>query len=137
MNMLCNPTFYLLIKFCMKPKEYLWSMLIIMLFLTENLVGCVGTGTPPNPIFSIKLPPHSKFPPHSYSSQTHFLILFRALGSDTTMDWKGRSALFVQLIVVTCIFNVIDALNFKNNTHQAEYGQFLIANGVARTPPMG
>ncbi|XP_048438309.1 alpha-galactosidase-like isoform X1 [Pyrus x bretschneideri] len=53
------------------------------------------------------------------------------------MDWKGRSALFVQLIVVTCIFNVIDALNFKNNTHQAEYGQFLIANGVARTPPMG
>ncbi|KAM1593064.1 hypothetical protein FF1_036793 [Malus domestica] len=53
------------------------------------------------------------------------------------MDWKGRSALFVQLIVVTCIFNVIDALNYKNNTHQAEYGQFLIANGVARTPPMG
>ncbi|PQQ07207.1 hypothetical protein Pyn_15359 [Prunus yedoensis var. nudiflora] len=28
-------------------------------------------------------------------------------------------------------------MNFRNNTHQAEYTQFLLANGVARTPPMG
>ncbi|BBH00848.1 alpha-galactosidase 2 [Prunus dulcis] len=31
----------------------------------------------------------------------------------------------------------MDAMNFRNNTHQAEYNQFLLANGVARTPPMG
>ncbi|CAN6546488.1 unnamed protein product [Malus baccata var. baccata] len=53
------------------------------------------------------------------------------------MDWKRRSSIFVLPFVISSIFNVIDALNLKNNTHQAEYGQFLLANGVARTPPMG
>ncbi|PQQ02262.1 hypothetical protein Pyn_00481 [Prunus yedoensis var. nudiflora] len=51
------------------------------------------------------------------------------------MGWRNSSSLLFFLVL--CIVHVIDAMNFRNNTHQAEYTQFLLANGVARTPPMG
>ncbi|XP_008224996.1 PREDICTED: alpha-galactosidase-like [Prunus mume] len=51
------------------------------------------------------------------------------------MGWRNRSSLL--FVLVLFFVHVIDAMNFRNNTHQAEYNQFLLANGVARTPPMG
>lgn len=42
----------------------------------------------------------------------------------------------VFLLLAQCIGKGIRAANLSINSHQS-YTQFLLANGVARTPPMG
>uniref|UniRef100_A0A2N9HBZ3 Alpha-galactosidase n=1 Tax=Fagus sylvatica TaxID=28930 RepID=A0A2N9HBZ3_FAGSY len=56
------------------------------------------------------------------------------------MSWRGSSLFVLVTFVVLCSVKVTShAMNLTNSTNIAhqEYTQFLLANGVARTPPMG
>ena len=56
------------------------------------------------------------------------------------MSWRGSSLFVLVTFVVLCSAKVTShAMNLTNSTNIAhqEYTQFLLANGVARTPPMG
>lgn len=92
-------------------------------------------------IFTFTVKPHSqKQSPSSVfklcpRSHKNILQIHTLLHSFPKMGWRNRSSLL--FVLVLFFVHVIDAMNFWNNTHQAEYNQFLLANGVARTPPMG
>ena len=56
------------------------------------------------------------------------------------MSWRGSSLFVLVTFVVLCSVKVTShAMNLTNSTNIAhqEYTRFLLANGVARTPPMG
>lgn len=53
------------------------------------------------------------------------------------MGYTGGSFLFVVVINLAVVFNVINVVKSSgSNAHQV-YSEFLLANGVALTPPMG
>ncbi|XP_062096519.1 alpha-galactosidase-like [Humulus lupulus] len=48
-----------------------------------------------------------------------------------------KMCVYVATIIICSSSVFIDAMNFSSNAAHENYTQFLIANGVARTPPMG
>ncbi|KAG2687502.1 hypothetical protein I3843_09G054600 [Carya illinoinensis] len=52
------------------------------------------------------------------------------------MGWRGGSVLFLLIVVVLGSGKVAHAMDLSSNSHE-NYTQFLLANGVAHTPPMG
>lgn len=52
------------------------------------------------------------------------------------MGWRGGSVLFLLIVVVLGSGTVAHDMDLSSNYHE-NYTQFLLANGVAHTPPMG